>query len=90
MTDRVTEIVTLIDSAQAAIDQARGMIRTLTEIELEELVAAETMAKMLGIPTGSLYVVSSTDPERLPSHKIGNSVRFSPREVFAATRRIAQ
>ena len=90
MTTRVTEIVSLIDMAQSAIDQARGMIRTLTEIELEELVDSETMAKMLGIPERTLYTISREDPERIPSHKVGAAVRFSPREVFEATRRKAQ
>lgn len=87
MTERVTEIVTLIDTAQAAIDQARGMIRTLTEIELEELVDSETMAKKLNIPERTLYTISREDPDRIPSHKIGSAVRFSPREVFEATKR---
>lgn len=87
MTARVTEIVSLIDMAQSAIDQARGMIRTLTEIELEELVDSATMAKMLGIQERTLYTISREDPDRIPSHKIGNAVRYSPREVFEATKR---
>lgn len=86
----LTAIETVAVSVMDAVASIRGRVRSMTVTDFGEMVDIAEMAKRLGVSVSTLSEAARRDPERVPSHKIGACVRFSPREVLEASRRIAR
>ena len=85
MTGKVAALIDRLDALEREVAAVRGGLRSLVEADFDEMVDADTLAPRLKVSTKTLYDLAGKGV--IPSHKIGNAVRYSPREVFEATKR---
>lgn len=88
MTGKVAALIERLDALEREVAAVRGVLRSLVEADFDEMVDADTLAPRLKVSTKTLYDLAGQGT--IPSHKIGNAVRFVPREVFAASERRAR